>query len=94
MEYKWSNTIIFSKYIFPFFSSKHYCTPPKCGELSEYTDSDHIQVDDLSSRYIPCTSHYCKSTEWYLSKIAIYIILFVGWFIYTDFLLPETKITC
>ena len=27
------------------------CTPPKCGELSEYTDSAHTEVEDLSSRY-------------------------------------------
>ena len=26
------------------------CTPPKCGELSEYTDSAHTEVEDLSSR--------------------------------------------
>ena len=26
------------------------CTPPKCGELSEYTDSSHTEVEDLSSR--------------------------------------------
>ena len=37
-----------SKYIFSFL--QNYCTPPKCGELSEYTDSAHIEVDDLSSR--------------------------------------------
>ena len=23
-------------------------TPPKCGELSEYTDSAHTEVEDLS----------------------------------------------
>ena len=27
-------------------------TPPKCGELSEYTDSAHTEVEDLSSRCI------------------------------------------
>ena len=26
------------------------CTPPKCGKLSEYTDSAHTEVEDLSSR--------------------------------------------
>ena len=26
------------------------CTPPKCGELSGYTDSAHTEVEDLSSR--------------------------------------------
>ena len=25
------------------------CTPPKCSELSEYTDSAHTEVEDLSS---------------------------------------------
>ena len=24
------------------------CTPPKCGELSEYTDSAHTEVEDHS----------------------------------------------
>ena len=24
------------------------CTPPKCGELSEYTDSAHTEVEDPS----------------------------------------------
>ena len=28
------------------------CTPPKCDELSEYTDSAHTEVEDLSSRYM------------------------------------------
>ena len=28
------------------------CTPSKCGELSEYTDSAHTEVEDLSSRYM------------------------------------------
>ena len=27
-------------------------TPTKCGELSEYTDSAHTEVEDLSSRYM------------------------------------------
>ena len=25
------------------------CTPPKCGELAEYTDSAHTEVEDPSS---------------------------------------------
>ena len=33
------------------FFQQNDCTPPKCDELSEYTDSAHIEVDDLSSRY-------------------------------------------
>ena len=28
------------------------CIPPKCGELSENTDSAQIEVEDLSSRYL------------------------------------------
>ena len=27
------------------FFQQNYCTPPKCGELSEYTDSAHTEVD-------------------------------------------------
>ena len=30
------------------FLEQNDCTPPKCGELSEYTDSAHTQVDDPS----------------------------------------------
>ena len=33
------------------FLEQNDCTPPKCGELSEYTDSAHTEVEDLSSRY-------------------------------------------
>ena len=32
-----------------FFQQNDY-TPPKCGELSEYTDSAHTEVQDPSSR--------------------------------------------
>ena len=32
------------------FLEQNDCTPPKCGELSEYTDSAHTEVEDLSSR--------------------------------------------
>ena len=31
------------------------CTPPKCDELSEYTDSAHTEVGNLSSRYMCMT---------------------------------------
>ena len=32
-----------------FFSpQKNDCTPPKCGELSEYTDTAHNEVEDPS----------------------------------------------
>ena len=42
--------------ILPYFSYQVYrslfklddCTPPKCGALSEYTDSAHSGVEDLS----------------------------------------------
>ena len=30
------------------FLEQNYCTPPKCGELSEYTDSAHTEVEDPS----------------------------------------------
>ena len=32
------------------FLKQNDCTPPKCGELSEYIDSAHTEVEDLSSR--------------------------------------------
>ena len=57
MESKRFNQICFTKYIFPFFQQK-YCTPPICGELSEYTDSAHTQVEDLSSRYMNGSDEY------------------------------------
>ena len=37
-------------YVFLFESDD--CTRPKCGELSEYTDSTHTEVEDVSSRYM------------------------------------------
>ena len=36
--------------IYLFFLEQNYCTSPKCGELSEYTESAHTEVDALSSR--------------------------------------------
>ena len=36
--------------IYPSSYGPDNCTPPKCGELSEYTDSAHTEVEDLSSR--------------------------------------------
>ena len=30
------------------FLEQNYCTPPKCCELSEYTDSAHPEIWDLS----------------------------------------------
>ena len=38
------------------------CTPPKGGKLSEYTDSAHTEVEDLSSRYI--NGSKISSTIW------------------------------
>ena len=35
-----------------FLSERDDCTPPKCGELSEYTDSAHTEVEDPSLEYI------------------------------------------
>ena len=32
------------------FLEQNDCTSPKCGELSEYTDSAHTEVEGLSSR--------------------------------------------
>ena len=33
-------------------------TPPKCGELSEYIDSAHTEMEDLSSRYMNGSNVY------------------------------------
>ena len=34
--------------IYHFLSERNDCTPPKCGELSEYTDSAHTEVENPS----------------------------------------------
>ena len=34
--------------IYQSLSVRDDCTPPKCGELSEYTDSAHTEVEDPS----------------------------------------------
>ena len=39
---------LFFQIYFPMLEQND-CTPPKCGELSEYTDSAHTEVEDLSS---------------------------------------------
>ena len=44
--------------IYIFFLEQNDCTPPKCGELSEYTDSAHTLVEDLSSRYMNGSNVY------------------------------------
>ena len=40
-------------------------TPPKCDELSEYTDSAHTKVEDISSRYMNGSNVYdrCGTTQ-------------------------------
>ena len=54
------------------FLEQNDCTPPKCGKLSEYNDSAHTEVEDLSSRcmngskvYDEC-GHEMSSVEFYL----------------------------
>ena len=44
--------------IYIFFLEQNDCTPPKCGEMSEYTDSAHTEVEDLSSRYMNGSNVY------------------------------------
>ena len=41
------------------------CSPPKCRELSEYTDSAHTEVEDLSSRCMNGLNEYvqCSTTQ-------------------------------
>ena len=43
------------------FLEQNDCTPPKCGELSEYTNSAHTEVEDLSSRYMNESDAYDHS---------------------------------
>ena len=44
--------------LLPNISLQNDCTPPKCGELSEYTNSAHTEVEDLSSRYMNGSNVY------------------------------------
>ena len=44
--------------IYLFFLEQNDCTPPKCGELSEYTDSAHTEVEGLSPRYMNGSNVY------------------------------------
>ena len=48
------------------FLEQNDCTPPKCGELSEYTDSAHTEVEDLSSRYMNGSNvnHFVAIPDW------------------------------
>ena len=34
------------------------CTPPKCGELSKYTESAHPEMGDISSRCMNGSDEY------------------------------------
>ena len=49
---------LFHQIIYLFFFQQNYCTPLKCGELSEYTDSAHTEVEDLSSRCMNASNEY------------------------------------
>ena len=40
------------------FIEQNDCTPPKCGELSEYTDGAQTEVDNLFSRYMNGSNVY------------------------------------
>ena len=52
-----STTSLLPNIYISFLEQNDY-TPPKCGELSEYTDSAHTEVDDLSSRYMNGSDAY------------------------------------
>ena len=47
-----------SHQIYVSFFQQNYCTPPKCGKLSEYTDSAHTEVEDPSSRCTNASADY------------------------------------
>ena len=49
------------------FLEQNNCTPLKCGELSEYTDSAHTEVEDLSSRYMN-VEEILQKIIWYWKK--------------------------
>ena len=38
--------------IYLFFLEQNDCTPPKCGELSEYTDSAHTEAGTTQNNFI------------------------------------------
>ena len=44
--------------ITPHLSHQNDCTPPKCGELSGYTDRANTEVEDPSSRYMNALDEY------------------------------------
>ena len=45
------------------FLEQNDCTPPKCGELSEYTDSAHTEVEDPSLGCMNVSNVYDRSLE-------------------------------
>ena len=47
-----------SHQIYHSFLQEIDCMPPKCGDLSEYTDSVHTEVDDPSSRCMNASDEY------------------------------------
>ena len=65
------------------FLEQNDCTPPKCGELSEYTDSAHTEVEDLYSRCMNGSNVYDRcgyDTRHFLK--ALLSIFLVIWFLY------------
>ena len=46
--------------IYRSFPEQNDCTPPKCGELSEYTDSAHTEVEEGS--FYGCMGRYHAAT--------------------------------
>ena len=41
------------------FLEQNGCTPPKCGELSEYTDSAHTEVEDAYRKEVNFKCLFC-----------------------------------
>ena len=62
------------------FLEQNDCTPPKCGKLSEYTDSAHTEVEDLSSRYMngsnvfSCAGGAGRSSEVECSLMVLWVV--------------------
>ena len=48
----------FSHQIYISFFQQNDCTPPKCDELSEYTNSAHTELEDPSSKYMNASDEY------------------------------------
>ena len=59
------------------FLDQNDCPPPKCGELSEYTESAHNEVEDLSSKYMNGSNVYdrCGHDTTHLLLLFIVILL-------------------